>query len=76
MNKEEDCACVREMTAAIIVRGFLNFISKYDRWKDEFWFLLLRTKRQRFQSIRNSKPTKIIHDSVNSFRIVKLVNSK
>lgn len=51
MKKEEDCECEREMmTVAIIVRG--NFVSKYDRWKDKFWFVLLRTKCQRFQSIK------------------------
>lgn len=47
------------MTIAFIARGFLNFEEKYDRWKDEFWFLLLHTKRQRFRLIKlshNGKP--------------------
>ena len=42
------------MTVAFIARGFLNFEEKYDRWKDEFWFLLLHTKRQRFRLIKSS----------------------
>jgi hypothetical protein len=45
------------MTVAFIARGFLKFEEKYDRWKDKFWFLLLRTKRQRFQLIKLSHTT-------------------
>ena len=45
------------MTVAFIAKGLLNFEEKYGRWRDKFRFLLLRTKRQRFQLIKLSHTT-------------------
>ena len=58
MNKEEDCACEREMTVAIIVRGFLNFLSKYDRWKTSFGFCCFVLNVSVFNRLETRNPLK------------------